>query len=111
MAILGRMLLTLLFLGYYGGTTLFYHVHYKPYGAVVHSHPALGGDAVQSPHHHSHAAFQTIQQLSHILLLLLTVSILLPVFGRSYTRLLCPLSRRIAPVCVSLSPLRAPPVR
>lgn len=110
-AILGRILLALLFLGYYGGTTLFYHVHYEPGGAVVHSHPALGDQAGTSSHHHSRAAYQTIQQLSHILLLLFVAEVLLRVFRKAYARLLCPLPQQTATACLSLSPLRAPPAR
>lgn len=110
-AILGRLLLVFLFLGYYGSTTLFYHVHYDSGTAIIHSHPSLTGDTASNTHQHSRAAYQTIQQLSHILLIFLILDILLQVFRHTYARPAAPLCQYITGICLKLNPLRAPPFR
>ncbi len=109
--ILESLLLTLLFVGYYGGTTLFYHVHAEPDGLIVHSHPVWHHEANAPTHHHSRAAYQTIQQLSHILLILFVADLLLRICRTSYPPLLCPPPYRIAEVGERWIPRRAPPVR
>lgn len=63
-------LLLVLFLGYYGSVTLFYHIHIVGSQAITHSHPYMGG-ASGNPHHtHSSAELSLIAQLSQLGLLL-----------------------------------------
>lgn len=59
-------LLLLLFIGYVGSTTLFYHIHYVDGGRIVHSHPYSGKPLSES---HTHTAFEfaTIAVLSVLL--------------------------------------------
>ena len=48
-----RLLLLILFLGYYGGTTYFTHVHIVNGKTIVHSHPfnkEKGNDPSKQPH-------------------------------------------------------------
>lgn len=110
-AILGRFLLVFLFLGYYGSTTLFYHVHYDKGAAIIHSHPSLNGDTVSNTHQHSRAAYQTIQQLSLILLICPIIGILLCVFRQAYALR----ADALQPCCMEAGPQqnswRAPPFR
>ena len=57
--------LLILFLGYYGGITLFPHHHIVDGISVVHSHPYRSGPgSVPSDHQHSKNGFVLIQFLS-----------------------------------------------
>jgi hypothetical protein len=63
----GKILLLLLFLGYYSGITLFYHGHLVNGQIIVHSHPfcSKGEKKANFPlHTHNTAAYFLIQQLS-----------------------------------------------
>ena len=105
------MLLCLLFLGYYGSTTLFYHVHVEPGGAIVHSHPIWNHSENAAAHHHSRAAYQTIQQLSHVLLVAGWTALLPPLFRTVYARLQVPPIQQTAEYRLEFQTWRAPPVR
>ncbi len=107
---IGGLLLCWLFLSYYGSTTLFYHVHFEPDGAIVHSHPIWTSPDTPTSHHHSRTAYQTIQQLSLILLIIGWGISLPPLFRAVYTRrFLLPLPRAVE-TDLTLHPWRAPPL-
>ncbi len=78
------LLLVVLFAGYYGGTTLFYHVHEIDGVKIVHSHPYTG----DAQHHtHSAASCRTIQLLSGLTFLASALALLPRVFRRPFARL------------------------
>lgn len=53
--------LFILFIGYYGSITLFWHTHHLPYGAITHSHPFSDPD-----HDHCSGEYQIIDALSAV---------------------------------------------
>lgn len=61
-------LLIVLYLGYYGGTTLFFHTHQTPYGTIIHSHP------FKTAHSHTIPAYITLSILSTVLFLSATIA-------------------------------------
>lgn len=64
-----RLLLLLLFVGYYSSVTLFFHAHLVNGVVVVHSHPfqkSTGNGPTQS-HSHSSSALVLIQHLNQLL--------------------------------------------
>lgn len=67
-----KLLLIVLFVSYYGGTTLFYHTHEFGWSKVTHSHPFF---PVKDAPGHSHTSnqCQAIDYLSSIVLLVLIV--------------------------------------
>lgn len=58
-----HILAVVLFLSYYGGSTLFNHTHHYDWGDVTHSHPY----APSSSHTHSTASLFTISVLTTLL--------------------------------------------
>ena len=56
-----RWLLFILFIGYYGSVSLFWHTHHLAYGVVTHSHPFSTPD-----HGHSSGEYQIIDALSAV---------------------------------------------
>lgn len=65
--------MVLLFLGYYGSTTLFSHTHYAEGKLVTHSHPYLP----TSHHTHSAASCQLIHLISNQLFTTFAISVAL----------------------------------
>lgn len=53
------VLLTIIFLAFYGGNTMFYHVHYIDNVAYVHSHPFASTN-----HAHSTSVIHSIDQIN-----------------------------------------------
>ena len=100
--ILGLFLIVL-YLGYYGETTLFVHTHYTPYGMITHSHPFKSA-------HHTIPAYITISILSYIVFF----STMVPFFET----FLCKISTIKTYILLCLHPihysqhifLRAPPI-
>lgn len=68
-----KVLLILLFMAYYGSTTLFSHTHFVEGKAVAHSHPYLPA----SHHTHSAASCQLIQLISNQLFTALAIAVAL----------------------------------
>lgn len=61
------LVLGVLFVTYYGGTSMFYHSHSVDGVTVTHSHPFQKGatdDASNTTHHHTKDALQLIQLLN-----------------------------------------------
>jgi hypothetical protein len=56
--------LLILFLGYYGSITLFYHSHLVLGDTIVHSHPYWSDNQGMPSHTHSEKGYVTIQLLS-----------------------------------------------
>jgi hypothetical protein len=100
----------ILFLGYYGSITLFYHSHIVLGDTIVHSHPyKTNGNGLPS-HSHSEKGYITIQLLSVIV-----VSFIFAYFS---FKAIAPVAYEISPEVnkrvvihhlYSLSLLRAPP--
>jgi hypothetical protein len=65
-----KLLLLVLFIGYYSSITMFYHAHILANGIVItHSHPFKSPVNNKSPfqsHSHSSTAYNLIDQLNHI---------------------------------------------
>ncbi len=78
-AYIGKILLLLLFAGYYGELTFYAHVHRSGTTFVVHSHPYQGS---ASGHTHTSDQLQHLPQPGHFLLLVPAVACSLRVFRR-----------------------------
>lgn len=63
-----KLLLLVLFIGYYGSITLFPHIHHIGTTTIVHSHPYGGSDDCPN-HSHTTGQYQTIQVLTALLLM------------------------------------------
>jgi hypothetical protein len=65
-----KCLLLILFLGYYGSITMFYHAHLLVNGVIItHSHPFKSDPNNKGPfqsHSHSSSAYNLIDQLNQI---------------------------------------------
>lgn len=71
--------LLLLFLGYIGSITLFYHTHYVNGYRITHSHPYK--DAPDSGRHsHSSADFSHIDSLSSVVMAVIALGFVPPVY-------------------------------
>lgn len=100
------MLLLLLFLGHYGGTTLFSHSHIVDDHVIYHSHPYSANS------HHTHTSFEyhAIRTLSTLLLLVVIVAAIHRSVYVGYVRRI---SHVISPFIARFFktyPLRAPPI-
>lgn len=62
-----KYFLIVLFVSYYVGGVAFTHVHHYLSYTIVHSHPYLPGSDGLPHHTHDSVAFQTIEELTHIL--------------------------------------------
>lgn len=99
-----KCFLVILFLSYYGGTTLFTHTHTVDGVKITHSHPYL-----PSGHHsHSSTAFQQIEQLSNFVFI---IGAVFSLFALTGFRILfhIPAIPHIRPVNSFYYQLRAPP--
>ena len=98
-----KVFMLVAFISYYGEVTAFSHIHFLPDKVVTHSHPFLPG------HTHSSIEFETITELSTLLLIEYIPFILFCALVTLYT--LC-LERRYAlPGTKTFSySLRAPPL-
>ncbi|WP_321436223.1 hypothetical protein [uncultured Bacteroides sp.] len=99
---ISRILLVVLFISYYGGSTFFLHTHETPNGLITHSHPFKTG------HTHSQAGFETIHLLSTILFIVYSI------FSFKYTKVLYRIlhsAKNLLYIHLDLTsnPLRAPP--
>ncbi len=105
---LAKLLLIVLFVSYYGGTTLFYHTHEFGWSKVTHSHPFF--PVKDSPgHSHTPDQCQAIDYLSSIILLVFIVSFLVfnaQILSRVYNHICLYISQRH----VLYASLRAPPI-
>lgn len=100
---ISKILLVVLFVSYYGGTTLFLHTHQSQFGQVTHSHP------FKNTHQHTYTEYETIHQLSNIILVVFSLFALFHAALLIQTLYL--IKRGITPQFVySSNPLRAPPV-
>lgn len=99
------ILLTALFVSYYGGTSLFTHTHTYHWGKVTHSHPYVPS----SGHTHSAAAIQLIAHLSAPLAIIVTTTFTVLVAREIVVRDLgnIIITERYSP---ALPSLRAPPI-
>lgn len=98
-------MLTVLFVGYYGGSTLCPHVHYVDDVMVVHSHPFAN-----STHAHTQAGLQALSLLNGSLLYTLA-EVAAPVVAAAVVLVLMA-AVAATPIAVQQScvALRAPPV-
>jgi hypothetical protein len=101
-------MLVVLFLSYYISATCFYHTHYYSWGTVTHSHFffPFGDNALQ--HNHTQSQCQTIQLLSHIVLVFFTFAVLHKI--TQIRRVFIPNHSYKSHTHLIATPLRAPPV-
>lgn len=101
------MLMLVLTINLFLGTTLFVHTHTTDEGVVTHSHPFVPGGS----HQHSHAAFSIIHQIDNVLASAVTVDRLTIV---AYSTSVFAVTRILDVDCLSQTSeclsLRAPPV-
>jgi len=100
------IVLLLLFVSYYGGITLFRHVHQWGDNTIVHSHPHNRN----CEHSHTAEELQFIQQISVFLTLAAAVLLFLPGrFDRLLERFICKTIFRPAVWCRIARSQRGPP--
>ena len=99
------LLLLVLYVGYYTGTTFFVHSHNCADGAITHSHPYAS-----ATHTHSAAAFQLIESLTTTVFVGGAILIFLMLFSVSKARLYSFFRQHSLDSLITSNPLRAPPV-
>jgi hypothetical protein len=99
--ICAKLMLIVLYMSYYGGTTLFTHTHQTPFGPVTHSHPF-------SHHGHTTAEFETINLLSAIIFYI-TPALIINFILLVFRNLLIQKTKEYTYTTKRLSSLRAPP--
>ena len=102
--------LLLLFVAYYGGNTLFTHVHMDGTTRVVHSHPYSKGTPADPQHTHTAKSFDLIKLFS---LQGFVAAVVMALFFGSLYRLCVPIIGRVFRLCsapVRFYALRAPPL-
>lgn len=108
-----RLLLLMLFLGYYGSITLFTHTHIANGVTIVHSHPFNHGtDKTPIKHEHTANGFLLIQCLSNFLTTIFVVAYSTLVFSTLLkNRILQKKEDHLSNcILVSSNGLRAPPL-
>lgn len=99
-------LLLLLFVSYYGGITLFRHVHQWGESTIVHSHP----HSKNCEHSHTAAEFQFIQQISAFLsIAAVALSLFLGRFDRLIQVFRARTMSRPVVILMDANALRGPP--
>lgn len=100
-----RLFLVILFLGYYGGSTLFIHTHTVDGVVITHSHPYL-----PSGHHtHMPSGFQVIDHLTYLIFIGGVGCCLFMLTGIRFLSYV-PVVRRIGAVTFSYCRFRGPPI-
>ncbi len=105
-----RIGLLLLFFGYYGGLTLFPHVHEFEGQRIVHSHPYTAGNAASPGHQHTATGFHLIAFAASTLLLISSGYICVPLSNGQATRIFKPaIVFHLHCILLKQNGLRAPP--
>ena len=99
------LLLLVLYVGYYAGTTFFVHSHNCTNGVIIHSHPYTS-----ATHTHSTTSFQLIDSLTTTLFVGGAVLIFLVLFSVSKAHLYSFYRQYSLNSLIGSNPLRAPPV-
>ena len=98
-----RIMLIVLYISYYGSTTLFIHTHQTPYGPITHSHPFNGH------HNHTKAEYTTICFLSAIAFCI-SLIFSLDFIRLKFREMLVPEILKYTCIQIIFHSLRAPPL-